>query len=131
MDRVLDRLWIGATEDFRAPLKALGFVAALDLRDLQPTGLDVAVLHVGNRDGDAWSPKQVKDALDFVADHIRRGRVLVACMAGMSRSASMIIGFLVRSGWDEASAYEAVWRVRPKIAPVPVMLASVLEAVKL
>ena len=131
MNRVLDRLWIGDTADFRSPLKALGFVAALDLRDGEGSPSEVALWRVGNRDGDAWSPKQVKDALDFVAEHIRRGRVLIACAAGMSRSASMVIGFLVRSGWSEGEAFEAVRQVRPKIAPVPCMLASVLEAVKL
>jgi hypothetical protein len=42
----------------------------------------------------------------------------------------MVIGYLVRFGWDEASAHELVRSARPKIAPVPRMLESVLAAVR-
>lgn len=133
MDRVLDRLWIGSAPDFQAPLRALGFSAALDLRD----GAHGDVRHVvdrvhrvENRDGDPWTKKQVLEALDFVAVEIRRGRVLVACAAGMSRSVCMTIGYLVRAGMDEVSAYELVKRARGVAAPVPKMLDSVLAAVR-
>jgi protein-tyrosine phosphatase len=132
MERVLDRLWIGSAEDLRAPLRSLGFSAVLDLRDGVTSDADrsVVVHRVENRDGDPWSERQVTDALDFVAERVRHGRVLVACAAGMSRSACMIIGYLVRAGWDEASAHELVRRSRPIVAPVPKMLDSVLAAVR-
>lgn len=132
MERVLDRLWIGSTEDFRAPLSTLGFSGVLDLRDGQPhvADKDVTVFQVDNRDGDPWDCVQVTDALDFIAQYIQRGKVLIACAAGMSRSASMVIGYLVRTGWGEAEAFELVWRARPKIAPVPKMLESVLAVVR-
>lgn len=131
MDRVLDRLWIGDARDLQAPLKSLGFSGVVDLRDGNAaieTPLDVHRLD--NRDGDPWTVDQVKRTMEFIHGAIRCGKVLVVCAAGMSRSASMVIGYLVRSGWDEATAYEAVRRSRPKIAPVPGMLASVLEAVR-
>lgn len=131
MDRVLDRLWIGSTEDFRAPLSSLGFSGVLDLRDgaqIPPPGL--AVHRVDQRDGDPWSVEQVNVAIDFVADRIRRGRVLVACAAGMSRSACMTIGYLVRAGWDQATAFELVREARPRVSPIPKMLDSVMAAVR-
>ncbi len=127
MDRVLDRLWIGSAPDFQAPLAALGFSAVLDLRDgahARPEG--VVVHRVENRDGDPWSHKQVTAALAFIIKHVQRGRVLVACAAGMSRSASMVIGYLVACGFDEPSAYALVRAARPGILPVRKMLDSVL-----
>lgn len=130
MDRVLDRLWIGATEDFQVPLSGAGFTALLDLRDgKHPTREDVAVHRIDNRDGDPWTPRQVTDALDFITDRIKSGRVLVACAAGMSRSASIVIGYLLRTGWDLPSAYETVRRARPRIQPAAKMLTSVICAI--
>lgn len=131
MDRVLARLWIGETKDFGAPLRALGFAGVLDLRDGVTKPYEgVATFKVTNRDGDPWTREQVLTALDFVAERILVGNVLVACAAGMSRSASMVIGYLVRCGWDQVDAHEAVWRARSKIAPVPKMLESVLAALR-
>lgn len=131
MERVLDRLWIGSTRDATAPLASLGFVGLLDLRDgqlVRPVE-GVQVHRVGNRDGDPWSEAQVEEAVDFISDWIRSGKVLVVCAAGMSRSASMVIGYLVRSGWSPAEAHERVREARAKIAPVERMLTSVLSVV--
>lgn len=130
MNRVLDRLWIGSAEDVKVPLRALGFRAVLDLRDGDPDVWTVDEVHrVTNRDGDPWTEEQVGPALDFVQIQIRFGRVLVACAAGKSRSASMVVGFLVRSGWDVPTALEHLRKCRPIIAPVPAMLQSVLTVV--
>ncbi|TAL46056.1 MAG: hypothetical protein EPN91_01015 [Salinibacterium sp.] len=130
MDRVLDRLWVGDSADLdsRLPLRALGFSAVVDLRDdtvASPKG--VALLHIANRDGDPWNAHQVEQALTFIAEHVRLGRVLVACAAGMSRSVSMVIGYLVRTGFDVATAYEMVKMVRPQVRPVESMVDSVLR----
>lgn len=132
MDRVLDRLWIGSTRDADAPLAALGFTGVLDLRDgRRPISDDhVRVFRVDNRDGDPWTSTQIANALDFAERHIKRGRVLIMCDAAMSRSVAMTIGYLVRTGWDEASAHEAVRRARPKAAPRRAMLTAVLQAVR-
>lgn len=131
MDRVLDRLWIGSTRDITPTLGALGFSGVLDLRDnMIVAQFDCMMFRLPNRDGDPWNEEQVVSALDFIERRIKLGKVLVACAAGMSRSASMVIGYLVRSGWDVGEAFERVKQARPKILPVPKMLQSVLEVVK-
>lgn len=130
MDRVLDRLWIGATDDFRAPLATLGFSGVVDLRDgaAHPV-VGVEVCSIKNRDGDPWDADQVEVALSFIAEKIQDGKVLVACAAGMSRSACIVIGYLVRIGFEEPRAFAMVREARPRILPVPKMLESVLKAV--
>lgn len=128
---MLDRLWIGCADDFHAPLGPLGFTGVVDLRDgHKPSSTGVIVHHIDNRDGDPWTPVQVLGALDFVSAQLGAGRVLIGCAAGMSRSASLTIGYLVRTGWDVASAYEHVHRVRPQVRPVARMLSCVLEALQ-
>ena len=132
MDRVLDRLWVGSTEDAQAPLATLGFTGLLDLRDhsamVTHSGIDVH--HIEQRDGDPWTVEDVRRALAFVAEKIRKGSVLIVCAAGMSRSVSMVVGYLVMVGWSETDAFEQVRRAHPDAAPVPKMLDSVLAAVR-
>lgn len=132
MDRVLDRLWIGSAEDFRQPLATLGFTGIVDLRDGQVAALQegLVVWRIDQRDGDPWKVEQVKGALTFIGERIATGSVLVACTAGMSRSACMVIGYLVQTGWGLAEALERVRAARPKIMPVAKMLESVLQAVQ-
>lgn len=132
MDRVIDRLWVGSTEDAKAPLATLGFTGLLDLRDHSAvvTHNGIEVHKIEQRDGDPWTVEDVRAALAFVLDNIRQGNVLIICAAGMSRSVSMTIGYLVMTGWSEAAAFEQVRKVHPDAAPVPKMLASVLAAVR-
>jgi len=133
MERVLDRLWIGGADDLREALVSLGFSGVLDLRDAQ-AGLTLSPqermysLRLAHRDGEPWEQAKVHEALDFVRDRIQVGKVLVACSAGMSRSACMVIGYLVSTGWGVPEAYEVVRAARPRIRPVPRMLSSVLAA---
>ncbi len=130
MNRVLDRLWIGDTRAASLPLGTLGFVALLDLRDEQPTSRDdgTFVHWLGNRDGDPWKTEDVIGALDFIHNNV--GRVLVACNAGMSRSASMVIGYLVRCGWDPAAALAHLRNVRREVLPKASMMKAVLAVVQ-
>ena len=135
MERVLDRLWIGGAEDFKLPLVTLGFSGVLDLRDMASdqqrefVGI-LSVWHIMNRDGDPWNREQVLDAMDFIDEQLARGSVLVACTAGMSRSASMMVGYLVKTGWSAPEAIACVRQARPQILPVSCMLESVLRALK-
>lgn len=131
MERVLDRLWIGSTEDFRSPLASLGFTGVLDLRDGEhPPCKGVTTHRLTHRDGDPWREDQVIDAVNFIYMHVQTGKVLVACAAGMSRSACMCIGYLVRIGYSESTAFELVRNARHKIVPITNMLDSVLKAVR-
>lgn len=129
MNRVLDRLWIGSGEDVRPPvLRSLGFSGIVDLRDgVASYPSEVEVHRLGNRDGDPWQLAEVERVLDFIHAWVRRGRVLVACAAGISRSASIVAAYLVRCGWDEPTALEHLRAARPRIAPVPVMLEAALR----
>lgn len=58
-------------------------------------------------------------ACDFIKNHLDAGRqVLVHCQAGVSRSASICIAYLMREHYlSFYQAYAAVKEARPKISP--------------
>ena len=115
------------------PLRAIGFCALLDLRDQwapRDANADVERFNLFNRDGDPWHEGDIEKALDFIVERVRTGKVLVVCIAGMSRSASMATGYLVRCGFDAVEALELVRRARPEIAPVTNMVDCVLRVAR-
>jgi protein-tyrosine phosphatase len=80
-------------------------------------------------DGEAVPADIVARAIAVIERTLSSGRrVLVACRAGQSRSASMVIGYLRLQGYDWDSAYRLVAEKR-WICPHPRTLGSVREFV--
>merc|ERR1712224_44788 len=60
------------------------------------------------------------DAVAFIADNLERAGVAVHCMAGESRSASIVIAYLiVHEELSYKGALSVVWAHRPQVAPNP------------
>lgn len=72
----------------------LGNIAVLDLKNFADDGIDSIQPHID-------------EAIDFISDAQRRGgKVLVHCKVGVSRSASIVIAYLMRDlRLDLASSY--------------------------
>lgn len=66
------------------------------------------------------------DATSFIAEHVRRGCVLVHCGAGISRSAAVVIAYLCRfAGMSYAEALAFVKAKRPQVAPADVFKEAI------
>lgn len=112
-----------------------GLTEALDINDFTSRG-STPVWIVDIADGEASSAKTaysstheddrdldfyLDDATRFIAEHIRRGCVLVHCGAGISRSAAVVIAYLCRyTGMSYAEALAFVKARRPQVAPADV-----------
>ncbi|GAA5948555.1 hypothetical protein JCM3765_004923 [Sporobolomyces pararoseus] len=72
----------------------LGNISVLDLKNFADDGIDSIQPHID-------------EALDFIMDaHRRGGKILVHCKVGVSRSASIVIAYLMKDlGLDLASSY--------------------------
>jgi dual specificity MAP kinase phosphatase len=72
----------------------LGNISVLDLKNFADDGIDSIQPHID-------------EAIEFIMDANRRGgKVLVHCKVGVSRSASIVIAYLMKDlGLDLASAY--------------------------
>ena len=136
MIRILDRLWLGNKDDIELggdTLAILGFVAVLDLREQAHAdkvkivgGVEVAEFRFS--DGTAPDSESAEAALAFVAKEIRSGRVLVACQAGMSRSVSAVVAYLVSVGHSPADAFALLKSVHPRASPFPATLGGWLRS---
>lgn len=54
-----------------------------------------------------------------------RKKVLIACAGGASRSASLILAYMISEGWDMNDALRHMQKIRPVINPHPLCLQSI------
>jgi protein tyrosine phosphatase (PTP) superfamily phosphohydrolase (DUF442 family) len=95
-------------------LAAHGVDTIIDLRGVEGIDppvellnrLDMDLVRIPLRDGQAPTPGQVRQFLDVVSD--ARGRVFVHCGAGVGRTGTMAAAYLVKTG--QASGLEALRR---------------------
>ncbi|NWF91871.1 MAG: dual specificity protein phosphatase family protein [Syntrophaceae bacterium] len=71
------------------------------------------------RDGIPIPPERMREALEWIREHIVREKVLVACHYGVGRSASIIIGYLCSIGFGYQEALDFVSSKRAGVNPIP------------
>jgi len=52
-------------------------------------------------------------------------KVLIACAGGASRSASIILAYMISEGWNMNDALQHMQKIRPVINPNPLCLLSI------
>lgn len=58
------------------------------------------------------------EAADYIHDHLRKGNVLVHCYAGISRSASIVIAYLIKyHGFSTERALKTIQQSRMQAQP--------------
>lgn len=115
-DAVTPNVWIGRALNDREARQAIeaGVSAVVDLTSEFSEAAPLRALTYRNipvLDLTAPTPTQMREAVDFITDHARRGVVYVHCKAGYSRSAAVVGAYLVSSG-RASGAEEAVARLR-------------------
>ena len=73
-------------------------------------------------DCDWITPEHIDGGIRFIKAH---KPVLVACMGGASRSASIILAYMISEGWDMDKALLHMQKIRPVINPHPLMILSI------
>lgn len=131
--KVHPRLFIGAywpQLNFER-IKKKGIIAIVNLMEdnlYNPRPLGFAYLYKGFPDETYPSHEYIEDILDFIEEHIQEGGVLVHCAMGLSRSAGMILAYLMKENpswsWDKAHNY--VNRTR-SVFPATEIKQSVLD----
>jgi len=87
-------------------------------------------LHDGDNE-DGVGPAKIGGAIRFVDSALRAAdhhKVYVHCAAGISRSAAVTVGYLMKNeGWTMGAALRHVRLIRPCVNPHPAHLMTLLE----
>ncbi|MBD3256315.1 MAG: hypothetical protein GF383_14550 [Candidatus Lokiarchaeota archaeon] len=111
--------------------KELGITAIVNLMEDQlydPRHMGFNYLYRGFPD-DYYPPHHfIEDILNFIDYHIERGKVLVHCAMGISRSGGMIVAWLLKANpnWTWNDAYNYVCQSR-LIYPAVEIRKSILD----
>lgn len=97
-----------------------------DYPNLQSLGYTVIDMYAP--DGEGFTVKHLKECEDIVRAHMDTNcPIIVCCAAGRSRSATVILSYLMSIGKTFLDAYRSIQVVRPQIDPNLRMLAVLCE----
>lgn len=148
MEEIIGNLYLGSfaeVEDIRSNIHK-GFVACLSigkefsLEDIEKTlyDLDKTCLPNLNKIGIAHKRFPIIDgtpnvicrllpkAISMIDDHINKGNVYVHCHAGVSRSASIVFGYLLHKGYDPMEAFKILVNKRGVVNPYDKFICEIL-----
>lgn len=121
---ILPHLFIGTAKDSSnyELLKTLGITAILNVSSSCPSYFEDSFDYKRIPVEDAYHEDlltKFRDAADFIETHYQKGgKVLVHCFAGISRSATVSISYLMLSkGWSMHQAFEFCRERRPCVSP--------------
>ena len=134
MDWVAEGIAIGGKRDTTAPaaLAAAGVEAVLQLHGPEPCDdafpFTPRVLQLRVLDGVPLPEEVVRESVTFIREQRSAGRrILVACGAGQSRSASLVAAYLCEEGLTLEAAFTLLIEGRPRVLPHPALLRSLCK----
>jgi protein-tyrosine phosphatase len=129
-DLIIDTLYVGNVWASQQPERlaeaSIESVLKLTVGNLEELN-GLHVLELPFPDAQPIPPGYLRRGVDFIAAEQAAGRgVLVMCAAGISRSATFALAYLVEQGYDLHEAFRLMREARPIAAPHPVLWMSLL-----
>ena len=121
-DKIIDRLYLGsyANAHNKAYMKSLGITHILSIAPLEPVfPKDFKYLTIQIDDSlDSDLTPYFQSCHNFIDDARKEGGILIHCAAGISRSASIVIAYLMKhNGWSYEQSYHYTCKCRKIICP--------------
>ncbi len=135
MSRLCSRLYLGGIKDAErlAADNSAGITVVISLcaEQIAPKNRDIKYVRIPVEDARPVTRSQFEAVMAAIAEHIRSGKILLHCGAGMSRSPIFAAAWIHRCGYLHIeSALLEIAELRPSIDPSPVLLKSVKEHLK-
>lgn len=131
MNFILDRLAIGSYDDAidLALLDSHSITGVLDLTIETSYSLPPRILRlkIPMEDGIPLKPDHIRLSVNWLRQAIRERRILIHCLAGISRSTSITMCYLYECGFSFDEAYELIKSRRIQVNPHPALLESIRE----
>jgi protein-tyrosine phosphatase len=135
VDHVADGVYISGwrATKFAEELRTAGITNVLKLYPDTPFfPEDFNVLENVIEDGEPVSSDALRRGTDFILDRVEAGQsVLVVCGAGVSRSSTFVLSYLLSKGQDLESAFRLLRKQHPQASPHPELWRSLLAYHKL
>lgn len=131
VNHVLNGVYISgfrATE-YPRELRRAAIYCVLKLYDGSPTfPPDFDVLDNALDDGEPITKSKMQRGVAYINEQVKAGnRVLVMCGAGISRSATFVLAYLLENGYDLHQAFDLLRGARPQVDPHPVLWQSLID----
>jgi len=124
MKFIIDNLAIGNYEDALKPLSVI--TALLNVAKELDVETELLYHKVPIIDMQPIPPEQMKEAVEWIRDHIERYKIMVFCNAGIGRSRSVVIGYLCCFlEYSFGDAVEFVARIKPDISILPELIRTI------
>jgi protein-tyrosine phosphatase len=129
--KIWEQLYIGCLKDAqqlaRSNPQRINTVISLCREEATNKASRITYIHIPIADARLIPPQKFEDIMFAIAIGVRRGNLLVHCLAGLSRSPILIAAWMHRCGYagiDKALAEIAKLR---EVAPSELLLRSVKE----
>jgi protein-tyrosine phosphatase len=130
--QITDGLFISdyITRESFKELERLGISAIVNLslkEDYYPPPPHINYLHAGFPDGTYPSHHKLREIYNFIQKEKKKGKILVHCLAGVSRSAGILIGqLMIENQWSWNKAFN-ILRDKKWVMPAHRIKESVID----
>ena len=128
MTKIWERLFLGELKDAqqlaRSNPQRINTVISLCREQAVTKAAKITYIHIPIADSRPISAQKFEDIMFAIAIGVRRGKLLVHCLAGMSRSPILIAAWLHRCGYAEIDKALAEIAELRNIAPSQILLKS-------
>lgn len=130
MTRVWERLFVAGREEaenlYRENPERMRTVLTVSEDPILRHRPEIEYVYVPIADASPLSLEVFRRLMDTIYAKVSRGRVLLHCAAGVSRSPILAAAYMHRVGYANIlAALDQIQRLRPMVNPSPVLLASV------
>jgi dual specificity phosphatase 12 len=134
-NQITESLYIGGSQltKMSDKLKELNITSVLKLYESPPDWpVGFTVYNMPYPDGEPIPAERMARHIKFITDEIEAGhKVLVVCGAGISRSSTAVLAYLVSTGLSLPDAYRLLKSRHPIASPNPVLWDSLIKYFKL
>jgi hypothetical protein len=131
MDHVIDGVYISGWRAtlMQDKLREANITHVLKLYESLPTfDPDFNVLDMPVEDGEPLIPELLKRGARFIVEQVDAGKpVLVMCGAGISRSATFVLAYMLERDHDLHDAYRLLHQNHPVAQPHPALWRSLIQ----
>jgi dual specificity phosphatase 12 len=131
IDHVIDGVHISGWRAtlVQEQLRAAGIINVLKLYEGMPHfDLSFNVMDMPIEDGEPLIPELLKRGVAFIVSQVDAGKpILVMCGAGISRSATFVLAYMLERNHDLHDAYRLLHQQHPIVQPHPTLWRSLIE----